>query len=101
MIDDQLFDRIDPILRTLGATPEEGEEFRDPALDVLRYYRRPVKLGIVPLLGRGVSVIAVVRQPIDIGLTDTDYVKLLTRVAMAASGRFPPWQAFVIGLTCL
>ena len=101
MIDDQLFDRIDPLLSSLGSKPEDGEEFREPALDVLRYYRRPVKLGAIPLLGRGLGVVAVVRQPIDVGLNDADYTKLLTRVAMAASGRFPPWQGFVIGLTCV
>jgi hypothetical protein len=101
MIEDQLFDRVDPLLRSLGATLEAGEEFRSPALDVLRYYRRQVKLGPIPLLGRGLGVVAVVRQPMDVGLGDGDYTKLLTRLAMAASGRFPPWKGFVIGLTCL
>ena len=79
MIDDQLFDRIDPLLSSLGSKPEDGEEFREPALDVLRYYRRTVKLGAIPILGRGLGVVAVVRQPIDVGLNDADYAKLLTR----------------------
>jgi hypothetical protein len=29
------------------------------------------------------------------------YQKLLTRVAMSASGRFPPWQGLTIGLTAM
>jgi hypothetical protein len=101
MIEDQLFDRIDPLLRSLGATLEAGEAFRSPALDVLRYYRRPVKLGLIPFLSRGLSVVSVVRQPMDVGLGDGDYTRLLRHVAMATSARFPPWKGFVIGLTCL
>lgn len=101
MIDDQLFDRIEPVLSSLGARPDDGEQFRDPELDVLRYYHRPVKLGMLPILGRGLSVVAVVRQPVDVTLNEASYTTLLTRVAMAAGGRYPPWRAFVIGLTCL
>jgi hypothetical protein len=101
MIEDQFFDRIDPLLRSLGATPDVGEEFRTPALDLLSYYHRPVRVGPIPILGRGLGVVAVARQPMDLGLGDGDYAKLLTRVAMAASGRFPPWKGFVIGLACL
>jgi hypothetical protein len=101
MIEDQLFERMDPLLGSLGASPEDGEEFREPALDVLRYYRRTVRLGAIPFLGRGLGVVAVVRQPVEVDLSDAGYTKLLTRVAMAASGRYPPWKGLVIGLTCL
>ncbi len=79
------------VLRDLGSVPEDGEEFRQPPLDVLRYHRRPVRLGWVPWFGWGLSVLAVVRQPVDIGLSAADYRKFLTRLAMAANGRFPPW----------
>jgi hypothetical protein len=91
MTEDALFALIDPVLRAAGAVPEPGEEFRAPALDVLRYYARPVRLGLVPVLGRGLSVVAVARQPADVGLSAGDYPRFLTRLAMAVNGRFPPW----------
>jgi hypothetical protein len=91
MLEDQLFEIIDPVLKAAGAVVEEGEEYRAPALDVLRYYRRPVRLHRVPLLGRASSVVAVVRQPIDVGFRPDDYRTFLTRLAMAVNGRFPPW----------
>ena len=68
MIEDDLFAIVDAALEPLGATPEDGEEFRTPPLDVLRYYRRAVRLHAIPWLGRAWSVVAVVRQPMDVGL---------------------------------
>jgi hypothetical protein len=101
VIEDGLFDLIDSLLRSLGSTLETGEEFRHPPLDVLRYYRRPVRWSGIPILGRAMSVVAVVRQPLDTGLSDTAYTQFLLRLAAAASGRFPPWNGMVIGLTGL
>ena len=43
MLEERLFELIDPVLRLAGATLEPGEEFREPPLDVLRYYRREVR----------------------------------------------------------
>jgi hypothetical protein len=101
MIEDQFFERIDPILRGLGAVQEDGEEFRAPPLDVLRYYRRPVRLHWAPFFGMGLSVVAVARQPVDVGLSAEGYRTLLMRLAMAANGRFPPSLAtgIALGLT--
>lgn len=104
MVESDLFEVIDPILRTLVTVPESGEEFGQPPLDVLRYYRRPVRLNWVPVLGRALSVVAVIRQPVDIGFSQAGYRALLTRVAMAVNGRFPPWRAprcLAVGLTAL
>ena len=101
MIEERLFELIDPMLRSAGAALEAGEEFREPPLDVLRYYRRSVRWNAIPLLGRGSSVVAVVRQPADIELSLGGYQQLLSRMARAASGRFPPWKGSVIGLTAL
>jgi hypothetical protein len=106
MIEDDFFAIIDPLLRPTGLIAEDGEEYRDPPLDVLRYYRRPVRLHWIPWFGRALSVVAVVRQPLDIGLSVDDYRRFLTRLAMAVNGRFPPWQkqgprGLVIGLTTL
>ena len=101
MIEDQFFERIDPLLREFGALPEDGEEFRTPALDVLRYYYRPMRLHWAPFFGRGLSVVAVARQPVDVELSVDGYRTLLTRVAMAANGRFPVTFAngVALGLT--
>lgn len=107
MTEDAFFELIDPVLRDMQSVPEDGEEFLRPPLDVLRYHRRPVRLGWVPWFGRGLSVLAVVRQPVDIGLNAGDYRRFLTRLAMAANGRFPPWgkgrhpKGLVLGLTAI
>jgi hypothetical protein len=104
MIEDQFFELIDPPLRSAGSIPEVGEEYREPPLDIVRYYRRPVRLHWLPLIGRAVSVVAVARQPPDIGLSTADYRRFLTRLAMAVNGRFPPWRrrgGLVLGLTAL
>lgn len=104
MIEDQFFAIIDPVLRDAGALADEGEEYREPALDVLRYYRRPIKVHWVPWLGRGLSVVAVVRQPVDIAFSAPDYARLLTRVALAINTRFPPLRrgtGLVVGVTTL
>jgi hypothetical protein len=92
MIEDQFFEKIDPILKSAGCVAERGEEFRTPPLDVLRYYLRPVRLSWLPLLGRASSVVAVVRQPVDAGFRPDEYHRFLTRLALAVNGRFPPWS---------
>ena len=104
MIESDLFEVIDPCLRTAGTVVEEGDDYRTPPLDVLRYYCRPVRLHWIPILGRGLGVVAVVRQPVDVGLSTADYRRFLSRLAMAVNARYPPWHrqgGSVIGLTCL
>jgi hypothetical protein len=116
MLEERFFETIEPILRTAGAVVEAGEEYRTPPLEVLRYYFRPVRLHWVPLVGRASSVVAVVRQPVDIGFRPDAYHTFLTRLALAVNGRFPPWTprwprlhgrdrsasgGLVIGLTAL
>jgi hypothetical protein len=101
MTEDQLFDAIDPTLRSLGCTRNAGESFREPPLEVHCYYRRAVRISSLPILGRGSSVTAVVRQPLDVEFSEAGYRQLLKRLAAAASGRFPPWKGLVIGLTAV
>jgi hypothetical protein len=104
MVED-VFAVIGPVLAPLGAVEEEGEEFRTPPLDVIRYYRRPVRLHWLPWLGRAWGVTAVVRQPLDIGIkVGGGYPALLARLASAVHSRFPPgrdgrWGT--IGLTAI
>ena len=98
---------IDPVLRAAGATPEPGEEFHAPALDILRYYGRSVRLNFVPILGSAVSVVVVARQPMDVGFSTGDQTRFLTRLAMAVNGRYPPWglgghpKGLAVGMTAV
>jgi hypothetical protein len=101
VIDDRLFQLIDPLLQAMGSTDEVGEEYRQPPLDVLRYYRRGVRWSGIPVLGKAQSVVAVVRQPIDVGLSVPAYTEFLMRLAGAVSSRFPPWKGLVIGMTAV
>jgi hypothetical protein len=101
MLEDQFIELIDPLLRANGAALEDGEEFHEPPLAVLRYYRRATSLTGVPFFGKAHSVVAVVRQPVDIDSSKASQSRFVTRLAMAANGRFPPWKGLVIGLTAL
>jgi hypothetical protein len=101
MVEDRFIELVEPILRELGSVREAGEAFQEPPLDVLGYYPRRVRLNWLPVLGRALGVVMVARQPVDIEGTPAGYQRLLTRLAMAANGRFPPWQGVVLGLTVL
>jgi hypothetical protein len=101
MIEDQFIELIDPILKAGNSALEDGEEFREPPLNVLRYYRRVVRLNWVPTLGSALSVVALVRQAVDIDGSKAGYERFLIRIASAANGRFPPWRGLTIGLTAI
>ena len=90
MLIDQFNELIDPVIRAGGSVLEIGEEFREPPLDVLRYYRRPVSMNWVPIFGKAHSVVALVQQPVDIDGSKAGQERVLTRLAMAVNGRFPP-----------
>jgi hypothetical protein len=99
MSEDDLFEILDPALSTLGAVVAGGDSYQQPLLDVLRYYTRPVRLSRMPVVGRALSVVAIVRQPTDLGLTVEGCQTLLRRTSMAVNDRFPPWKALSVGLT--
>jgi hypothetical protein len=101
MIEDQLIELIEPLLTQAGSSFQGGEEFRDPPLDVLRYYRRSVRTGPIPFIGQAQSVVLLARQPVDIEGSRPSYERFLTRLAMAVNGRFPPWRGLTIGLNAL
>ena len=77
MVEDRFIELIEPVLREMGSVREAGESFREPPLDVLGYYPRRVRLGRVPLLGRALGVVMVVRQPVDVEGTRAGYQRLL------------------------
>jgi hypothetical protein len=103
MTEERFLELIDPVLRALGASPVDGEEYRTPPLDVYRYYRRPTRTSRLPWLGRGLSVVAVARQPVDVPSSEAGFRTLLGRLAMAANGRFPPSlrDGLTLGLTAV
>ena len=65
MTEDELLQLVESILDPTGMRIEDGEEFREPPLDVVRYHVRVAKLGRLPVLARVRSVVAIVRQPAD------------------------------------
>jgi hypothetical protein len=101
MIEQQFIELIEPVLQQAGASFQGGEEFRQPPLNVLRYYRRRARISRIPVLGDAQSVVLVARQPVDIDGSKAAYERLLTRLAMAVNGRFPPWRGLTIGLNAV
>lgn len=81
---------LDDVLAREQMAVQPGEEFTSPPLDVLRYYARPVRLSRWPIVGRGMSVAAVVQQPNDTPQLGGQAI-LMQRIAAAVHGRFPPW----------
>jgi hypothetical protein len=101
MVEDRFIELIEPVLRDLGSVREAGEAFREPLLDVLGYYPRRVRLSPIPFFGRALGLVMVARQPVDVDGTSAGHQQLMTRLAMAANGRFSPWQGLVVGLTAV
>jgi hypothetical protein len=99
MIEDEFMELVHPLLVAGGSVVDAGDEFREPPLDVLRYYRRGLRLGWTPFFGRAQSIVTLARQPTDIDGSRAGYERLMARLATAANGRFPPWRGPAIGLT--
>lgn len=99
MVEDELNDVLDEVLKPLGCKFEIGEDYSQPQLDVRRYASRPIKLHWLPILGRGLSVTAVIRQPTDTPFTKKGLDEFVRRSAKAVNGRFPPRLGLTIGLT--
>jgi hypothetical protein len=88
MLADDLQELMSSVLVPLGCSSEPGDELREPPLELLSYYTRSVRISALPILGRGLSVVALVRQPIDISIAN--YERLMERVAKVINTRFPP-----------
>jgi hypothetical protein len=101
---DALESILDAALRPLGAVMAEGASYRKPALEVLRFYHRPVRLHWLPFLGKALSVVVLVRDPPDLPFSAGGCRQCLERVAMAVNSRYPPWGrpgGLAVGLTTL
>jgi hypothetical protein len=104
MTEKDLFDCIDGVLRPLGFVSDLGEEFPTPELDILRYDVRRVRLSWVPVVGRGLSVMAVVREPGDLRCEVPGCLALADRVGKALNNRFAlvgRYGGLAIGLTTI
>ena len=99
MVEDELNDIFDAVLKPLGCKIEPGTDYDDPPLDIRRYARRSVKLHWLPILGRGLSVPAIVRQPPDLSFSPAGLTQFVKRTAEAVNGRFPPRMGLTVGLT--
>ncbi|ADV61619.1 hypothetical protein Isop_1030 [Isosphaera pallida ATCC 43644] len=98
---DELHDLIDRTLEPWSFRLETGEDYKTPPLDVRRYHHRAVRISWVPWLGRGRSVVALIRQPPDLKAEPRDHHRLLERVARAVTTRFPPSMGSVVGLVVI
>lgn len=104
MTEDELLQSIEGTIGPLGSRADVGEEFRQPPLDIVRYFVRPVRLSRIPILGKALSVVAVVRQPVDLGFTKEGMKTLLDRIGRAINGRYPPFSrlgGLSVGLTAI
>jgi hypothetical protein len=91
MLDSRLFEILDAALGPFGAHTEAGIASLEPPLVIVRFYHRSVRLHWLPLLGRALSVVAIVREPAKLAYTALGFRELLRQVARATGARFPLW----------
>ena len=64
MLEDDFLENWQKWLDEHGWTHEEGEEFREPALDILGFGVKKIRLSRIPLFGRGLAVVAICRHQV-------------------------------------
>ena len=104
MTEDDLRDWLDSLLRPLGFVVEGGTESTEPRLDVLGYYVRRVRISAIPILGKGLGVVAICRSPPDLTRTASGSRTLIERLAVVANSQFPPirkGRGVTLGLTAI
>lgn len=100
MTEHELTEKIDALLRPLGSERADGGVSERPSLVLAATWGRRVRLSRWPWIGRGQSVVALVKQPFDlIGPGAT--LGTLRRAAEVVSGLYPPNRGLSIGLTVL
>lgn len=101
MTEDELIDLLDKALddpaRKLGAGVVRD---RTP-MEIVRFYTRSVKFSRVPIIGKSLSIVAVVRCPDDLANSKARERALLQRAAELTSARYPPRRALSIALTAV
>ena len=92
MLEEDLLENWQNWLGEQGWTYEEGEEYREPALDILGLGMKKIRLSRIPLFGRGLAVVAICRHPFDLRSDSEGLKQWIERLARAVNGRFPPWK---------
>jgi hypothetical protein len=91
MREEEFIELINQAVRPLGARADEAEDYREPSLSVLGYWSRGARLHPLPFFGRSLSLVILVRQPVDVDRVD-DYAVLMKRIGQVVNARFPPWK---------
>lgn len=92
---------VDDALARQAMRPHEGQAYQKPAVDVIRHYTQRVRTSRVPLLGRALSIVAIVEHPGDLTLDTPGCRALIERVGTIMSARYSPLQALSLALTTL
>lgn len=104
MTEASFLERIETCLVPRGARRLEGEAYRDPPLEILAYFTRPIRLSAMPVLGRSLSAVAIARQPADLGFDESQARRFLDRLILAVNARLPrfgPSGGLSVGLTAV
>lgn len=101
MLEDDFLSEWNKWLKANQWQAMEGEEFTSPALDVLAYGAKQIRLSRLPLFGRGLAVIALTRQPVDLKSDANGLKEWTERLARAVNGLFPPWKSLRPGAVLL
>ncbi len=99
MTEAELLERLGSVLTPLGCERSDGREYLEPSLSECAVFARGVRLGRLPVFGRGLSVVSVVEVPEGFDLRPDGLAELNRRAGHAVCDRFPPYRGLSIGLT--
>ncbi|MBI1322723.1 hypothetical protein GC170_06010 [bacterium] len=74
-------------------SPDPGEVYAEPPLEILGYATKPVRLSRVPVFGRGLAVVAITRHPVDLMSDAVGLQAWVERIGKAVNGLHPPWKS--------
>lgn len=83
---------VDSALAPRAMRSYEGQAYQKPSLEVIGHRTRPVRTSRIPIVGRSLSLVAVVAQPGDVGLDDPGAAEVLTRLGTVMAVRHPPTE---------
>lgn len=104
MTEDDFRDWLDSLLRPLEFVVENGAESQNPKIDILGYYVRRIRISPIPILGRGLSVVAVCRTPEDVSRAANGCYSIIERLGIVANSQFPPirkGRGLTVGITAI
>jgi hypothetical protein len=92
---------VDTALAPGAMLAHEGQAYQKPRLDVIRHYTRRVRTSWLPLVGRALSLVAVVEHPDDLTLDASGCRTLLERVGTVMSARHSPFEGLSLAISTL